>query len=78
MTVASAISESRSRPIEVTSRLSTWLAAAAPVLSRARSSELWRVAEEADVVLQQLREHLALVLGDDPVADARQRQRADP
>ena len=33
------------------------------------------VGEEADVVLQQPREHPPLVVGDDAVADARQRER---
>ena len=39
ITASSAISDSRSRPIAVTSRLMTWLAAAAPVVSRAMNSE---------------------------------------
>jgi len=33
------------------------------------------VGEEADIVLQQLREHLALIVGDDAVGDAGERER---
>ena len=40
ITAASPMSESRSRPIEVMRRFNTWLAAAAPVVSRAMNSEL--------------------------------------
>ena len=38
ITVTSPISDSRSRPSEVISRLMTWVAAAAPALSRAMNS----------------------------------------
>ena len=46
MTAASPMSESRSRPIDVMRRFNTWLAAAAPVVSLAMNSELWRSAKK--------------------------------
>ena len=75
MTAASPMSESRSRPIDVMSRLSTWLAAAAPVVSRAMNSELWRSAKKPTLCCSSLREHSPLIVGDDPVADAREHDR---
>ena len=47
ITASRPISESRSRPIAVTSRLMTWLAAAAPVVSRAMNSEECRSEKNA-------------------------------
>ena len=75
MTAASPMSESRSRPIDVMRRFNTWLAAAAPVVSRAMNSELWRSAKKPMLCCSNLREHPPLIVGDDPVADARQRER---
>ena len=75
MTAASPMRESRSRPIEVIRRLSTWLAAAAPVVSRGHELGAVAVGKETDVVLQQPGEHLALIVGDDAVADACERER---
>ncbi len=49
ITATRATSVNRSRPIDVTSKLSTWLAAAAPVVSRARNSDV-ALGEEGDVV----------------------------
>ena len=46
MTMQSPISDSRSRPIAVIRRLITWLAAAAPVVSRAMNSDEWRSAKK--------------------------------
>ena len=46
ITPTSAISERKSRPIDVISRLRTLLAAAAPVVRRAMNSELWRWAKK--------------------------------
>ena len=65
-------SDSRSRPTEVISRLSTCVAAAAPVVSRAMNSDEWRSEKKPRLSLQQLVEQRALVVGDDAVADARQ------
>src|SRR5262249_33403277 len=75
MTAASPMSESRSRPIDVMRRLSTLLAAAAPGVSRAMNSELWRAAKNPNIMREQLREPLPLIVGDDPVADPREHDR---
>jgi hypothetical protein len=54
ITATSPIKESRSRPIEVMSKLSTWVAAAAPGMSRAANSEEWRSAKKPMLSLRSL------------------------
>ena len=72
ITMTRPISDIRSRPTAVISRLITWLTAAAPVVSRAMNSDECRSAKKPIFSLQQLVEHAPLVVGDDAVADARQ------
>ena len=66
------ISDSRSRPTEVISRLMTCVAAAAPVGQPRDEFGRVPVGEEADALVEQLGEHAPLVVGDDAVADLRQ------
>src|SRR5262249_21166040 len=75
MTAASPMSESRSRPIDVMRRLSTLLAAAAPVVSRAMNSELGGAGKKAYMMWEHFRDHPPLIVGDDPVADRREHDR---
>ena len=72
ITVSSPMSDSRSRPTAVMSRLMTWLAAAAPVVEPREEFGRMPVGEEVEVLVQQLVEHPPLVVGDDAVADPRQ------
>ena len=53
----------------------TWLAAVAPVVSRAMNSEECRSRKERDVLIDQRVEHPPLVQRDDAVADPRQHHR---
>ena len=72
ITATRPISDSRSRPTAVISRLSTWRRRLAPVVSRARNSDECRSAKKPRFSLHQLVEHPPLVVGDDAIADARQ------
>src|SRR4029450_2221609 len=75
ITAQSPMSEARSRPIEVMRRLSTWLAAVAPVVRRATNSERWRPAQEPRLCWRTLRNTTPPMARDAPVADAREDQR---
>ena len=72
MTMTSAISDSRSRPMALISRLSTCVTAVAPAVSRARNSEECRSEKNAMFSLISLANSRPLVVGEDRVADLRQ------
>ena len=72
----SPISDIRSRPIAVMRRLITWLDGGGAGGEPGDEFGRMTVGEEADVFVQQLVEHAPLIVGDDAVADPRQRHGA--